>query len=77
MARGEENEGRENTHVFVYEGGVCAFPSGNTATAASQGDEAGLDPGGTEAVEEVGLAGDFVLVEVCVAKFADVNLSEL
>lgn len=65
------------THVFIHKRGVCALPRCDAAAAVPQRDQTRLDPGGAEAVEEVGLAGDFVLVKVCVAEFADVYLCNI
>lgn len=59
--------------VAILKRRVCAFPRGDAAAAAAQGKQAGLDPCGAEAVQEVGLAGDFGIVNVGVAEFADVE----
>lgn len=60
--------------VLVLEGRVGPLPGCDAAAAVAQEDLGGLHPCGAEAVEEVGLSGDDVLVEVCVAELADVDL---
>ncbi len=61
--------------VFVGEGGIGPFPGGDTTTTAPEGDGGLRNPGSAEAVEEVGFSCYFAVLEVCVAEFADVNLS--
>lgn len=60
--------------VLVGEGRVGALPGGDAAAAVAQRQRRVGDPGGAEAVEEVGLAGDDVVVEVGVSELADVEL---
>lgn len=60
--------------VFVGESRVCAFPGCDAAAASAHQDLGGLDKGGTEAVEEVGLSGYGVIEEVGVAELANVDL---
>jgi hypothetical protein len=69
-----DNNLQGNAYVFVLKGCVSAFPCCDAATTIAQRDEAGVYVGGTEAVEEVCLAGDFAFVEVGIAEFSDVNL---
>jgi hypothetical protein len=70
-----DNNLQGNAYVFVLESRVSAFPCCDAATTIAQRDEASVYVGGTEAVEEVCLAGDFAFVEVGVAEFSDVDLT--
>jgi hypothetical protein len=65
------------TYIFIFKRGISSLPGCNSAAAIAQRDETGLDPGRAEAVEEVGLPGDFVFVEVGVAELANVDLLPL
>lgn len=53
--------------IMIYECSVCAFPGSDAAAAVAEGEERGLDPQGTEAVEEVCLSGYGAVVDVCVS----------
>lgn len=52
----------------------ATYPGGNATTAVSQGYRRFLHPRGSEAVKEVGLASHFAILEVRIAKLADVDL---
>ena len=53
--------------VFVDKSCVRALPCCDAAAATAKGDETRLDPCCAEAIEEVCLSGDFILVEVCIS----------
>lgn len=48
--RGLEGGAVDVDSVAVFEGRVCAFPGCDAAAAAAEGEGAGLDPEGSEAV---------------------------
>jgi hypothetical protein len=60
--------------VLVGERRRRPFPRRDAAAAAAEEKFRGLDPRRAEPVQEIGLAGDFAVEEVCVAQFADVYL---
>lgn len=53
--------------VFVDEGCVGAFPGCDAAAAGAESDTGFLNPGGAEAVEEIGLACYLPILEVRIA----------
>jgi len=65
---------RQTTYVFVLEGSVRAFPSCDATTTVAERHEAGLNPCRAEAVEEIGLASDLILMEIGVAQLPNIYL---
>jgi len=66
--------GAKMTYVFVLESGVRAFPRRDAATAVAKRHETRLNPCRAEAVEEVGLASDLILVEIGVTQLPNIYL---
>lgn len=64
----------QETYIFVHESRVGALPRGDATATTAKCHKTRLNPCSAKAVEEVGLASNFVLVEVCVSEFANVNL---
>jgi hypothetical protein len=63
--------------VGVGEGGVSAFPGRDATSARTQGDGRGFYPGGSEAIEEIGFAGYFAVLNVGASEFAYIDLDEI
>ena len=60
--------------IFVYERSVRTLPCRDTTSARSQGNKGGLNPGSAVPVEEVGLPGNFTVVEVGISQGPNVGL---
>jgi hypothetical protein len=64
----------EIAYVFVNKSRIGALPCCDATAAVAECHETRLNPSRAEAIKEVGLASDLVLVEVGVSKLANVYL---
>lgn len=65
------------TYVFVSKRRIRAFPSRYATATVAEREETGLDPRCAETIKKISLACNLILVEIGVAKLANVYLSDV